>query len=62
MSTAKEEVQQILDQLPDEATFEEIRYRIYVREKIQRGIEDIEAGRFLTEEEFDERMRPWLVD
>jgi predicted transcriptional regulator len=62
VSTAKQEVQRILDQLPDEASYEEIRYRIYVREKIQRGLEDLEAGRSFTDEEFSERMREWLVD
>ncbi len=60
MGTAKEEVRKLLDQLPDDSSFEDIQYHIYVREKIQRGLEDFEAGRTLTEEEAEQRMARWL--
>lgn len=36
------------------------RYDLYVRRKIRQGIEDIETGRTLSEEEFDRRMAKWL--
>jgi len=32
----------------------------YVRQKIDHGLEDVEAGRTLSEEEFDQRMAKWL--
>ena len=32
MSTAKEEVRQILEVIPDDATLEDIQYHIYVRQ------------------------------
>ena len=35
MKTAKEEVRQLLEALPDNATFEDIQYNIYVRQKIK---------------------------
>ena len=62
MSTAKakDEVMRILERLPDDASLEDIQYHIYVRQKIEHGIEDAEAGRTLTEEEFDRRMAKWL--
>jgi predicted transcriptional regulator len=60
MSTAKEEVRKMLDWLPDDASFEDIQYHIYVREKIGRGMEDIKAGRLLTQEEVERRMSKWL--
>jgi predicted transcriptional regulator len=60
MGTAKEEVRKLLDQLPDDSSFEDIQYHIYVREKIQRGLEDFETGRTLTEEEAEQRMARWL--
>ena len=60
MSTAKEEVRGMLERLPDDASFEDIQYHIYVREKIERGLEDIEAGRLLTQEEVERRMSRWL--
>lgn len=36
MSTAKEEVRKMFDQPPNDASFEDIQYHIYVREKIER--------------------------
>lgn len=60
MIPAKEEVKRILQQLPDDATLEDIQYHIYIRQKIDRGLQDVEAGRTLTEEEFDARMTEWL--
>jgi predicted transcriptional regulator len=60
MSTAKEEVRKMLDQLPDEASFEDIQYHIYVREKIERGLKDIQEGRVLSQEDVEKRMSKWL--
>ena len=60
VSTAKEEVRKLLDTIPDEASFEDIQYHIYVRQKIEHGLEDVEAGRTVSEEEFDRRMAKWL--
>jgi predicted transcriptional regulator len=60
MRTAKEEVRRILDQIPDDATFEDIQYHIYVREKIERGLKDIQERRLLSQEEAEQRMSKWL--
>ncbi len=60
MRTAKEEVKKMLDQMPDDATFEDIQYHIYVREKIERGLKDIQEGRLLSQEEIEQRMSKWL--
>jgi predicted transcriptional regulator len=60
MLHAKQEVQQLLSQLPENVSFDDIQYHIYVRQKINRGIEDIEAGNTIAEEEFDERMSRWI--
>jgi len=60
MSTAKEEVRKMLAQIPDDSSFEDIQYHIYVREKIERGLRDIEEGRILDQEEIERRMSKWL--
>lgn len=59
MQTAKEEVMQILRDLPDNSTLEEIQYRLYVRQKIQRGLKDVEKGRTYTQDEVEKRMDKW---
>ncbi|MCX5859718.1 MAG: hypothetical protein NT056_07455 [Proteobacteria bacterium] len=60
MKTAKDEVRKILDRIPDEASFEDIQYHIYVREKIERGLQDVEKDRVLSQEEVERRMSKWL--
>ena len=37
MATAKEELRRLIDRLPENATWEDVRYSIYVRERIDRG-------------------------
>lgn len=58
--TAKQEVAQLLTQLPDDATLEDIQYHVYVLEKIQRGRADTDAGRSFTTEQARERLGKWL--
>jgi predicted transcriptional regulator len=60
MGTAKEEVRKMLDQIPDNASFEDIQYHIYVCEKIERGLKDIEEGRVLSQDEIEKWMSKWL--
>lgn len=59
MKTAKDEVQEILKGLPDDATLEEIQYRIYVRQKIERGLKDLDEGRTVSHEEMKKRVSSW---
>jgi predicted transcriptional regulator len=60
MSTAKEEVRKLLDELPDDATLEEIEYELYVRNKIDRALEQVERGETMSHEEVMRRMSKWL--
>jgi predicted transcriptional regulator len=60
MGSAKDEVRRILEQIPDNASFEDIQYHIYVREKIDRGLEDVEQGRVISQEEVERRIRKWI--
>ncbi len=39
--TAKEEVRKMLEKMPDAATFEDIQYHIFYREKIECELNDI---------------------
>jgi predicted transcriptional regulator len=50
----------MLDDLPDSASLEDIQYHIYVREKLERGLRDAEAGRVVEQEEAKRRMAKWL--
>ena len=59
MASAKEEVRKLLDQIPDDSSFEDIQYHIYVREKIERGLKEVERKQVLSEEEVERRMSKW---
>jgi predicted transcriptional regulator len=58
-ATAKRDVEELLSQLPDECTLEDIQYHLYVLEKIRRGEADLDAGRSLTHDEARSRMQRW---
>ncbi len=58
--TAKQEVEELLGQLPDDSTLEDIQYHLYVLEKIKRGRTDIAAGRGYTTEAARQRLSRWL--
>jgi len=51
MSTAKQAAKQIIDQLPDQATWDDIMYELYVKQKIEAGHADIDAGRTIPHEQ-----------
>ncbi|HEV3083108.1 MAG TPA: hypothetical protein VGY66_25205 [Gemmataceae bacterium] len=60
MGTPKESVRELLDELPEETSYEDIQYHIYVRQKIDRGLRDLKAGRVLSQTEVERRMSKWL--
>lgn len=60
MQTAKQEVQDLLQEIPDDATLEDIQYHIYVKQKIAQGLADVRAGRVISQEEVEKRFARWL--
>ncbi len=60
MQTAKQEVRELLDTLPDDSTFEDIQYHLYVRQKVPRGIRDINDGRTYSQDEVEKQMEKWV--
>lgn len=60
MDTAKNEVRKLLDHLPDDASFEDIQYQVYLLDEISRGSEEIERGEGLDHEDVKRRLARWL--
>jgi hypothetical protein len=60
MATAKEEIRRMLDTLPDNATWEDVQYSIYVRERIERGRMEVDQGKLIEQSEVENRMKAWL--
>ncbi|MEZ5561833.1 MAG: hypothetical protein R3F27_02610 [Gammaproteobacteria bacterium] len=63
MQTAKDQVKQLLDQLPDDATLNDIRYELndilytlYVRQQIELGIQDSRDGKITSHADVKKRF------
>ncbi|TFF85472.1 MAG: hypothetical protein EU551_03980 [Promethearchaeota archaeon] len=61
MPTAKEMVINYIKSLPDDLTVEEIAYKIYIDERINKARKQIKEGKYLNHEEAKERLRKWLI-
>ena len=62
MSTAKNEVQQLLKTLPDDCSLEDIQYHLYVIEKVRNGLEMADSQGTLSQEEVEQRLGKWLTE
>jgi hypothetical protein len=62
MSTAKQDVEQLLNKLPDDCSVEDIQYHLYVLDKVRRGLEDARANGTLPQDEAETRLSKWLTE
>ena len=60
MSALKVEAMKLVEQLPEEANWDDLMYQIYVRQKIEAGLQAIADGDFLTQEQAEQRFSKWL--
>jgi len=51
MQTVKEKLEEMLPQLADDCTWDDVMDQIILRQKIEEGLADIAAGRVKTHEE-----------
>lgn len=64
MQTAKDQVKQLLEQLPYNATLSDIRYELndslytlYVRQQIERGLQAAKEGKVISHDDVKKRFR-----
>lgn len=62
MSTAKEEVRSLLDQLPDECMLEDVQYHLYVVEKIRRGIDRADVEGTMSQTDVERKFSRWTTE
>ncbi len=62
MSTAKQDVEQLLNRLPDNSSVEDIQYHLYVLDKVRRGLEDARTNGTFSQEEVETRLSKWLAE
>ena len=62
MTAVKSEAQKMIQNLPDNCTYEDIQYHLYVVEKIQKGLERAQDGKAISHNVAKERMDKWLTN
>ena len=60
MVATKQEAQKMIQNLPDDCTYKDIQYHLYVVEKIKNGIHRAQKGEVSSHKEAKARMAKWL--
>ncbi|MCF7948838.1 MAG: hypothetical protein K9M94_09665 [Spirochaetia bacterium] len=60
MGITKDNAIKAIQELPDDATYEDIMKKLYFLEKVEKGLKDIREGATVTHEEAKERIQRWL--
>jgi predicted transcriptional regulator len=47
----KEEARRLIDRLPENSTWDDLMYEIYVRQAVETGLADSESGRIMSVEQ-----------
>lgn len=56
VSSAKDAARQIIEHLPEQATWDDIMYELYVKQKIEEGLKAADEGRTVSHEEAKRRL------
>jgi predicted transcriptional regulator len=50
-TTIRDEARKLVEQMPDDASWDDVLYQVYVRQSIEAGLKDIREGRVVSSEE-----------
>ena len=60
--TIKDKVRALLDRLPDDCSFDDVLYHLYVLQAVAKGEADVEAGRVIPHEQVESELRrKWVL-
>jgi predicted transcriptional regulator len=59
--TVKEQLVKIVNDLPDNCTYEDAEYQLYVQKKLKRGLAAADHGEVVSHEEVRKRVKEWLT-
>jgi hypothetical protein len=62
MSNAKQDIESLLNRLPDNVSVEDVQYHLYVLDKVRRGLEDARVNGTLSQEEVESRFSKRLTE
>jgi hypothetical protein len=61
MNSAKQDVEKLLRNLPDNVSVEDIQYHLYVLDKVRRSLEDARVNGTLSQKQLENRFSRWLA-
>lgn len=59
MATAKEQMSRIIEAQPDDSSYEEILRELAFARMVERGLEDSDTDKTISNEEMQKRIRSW---
>ncbi|CAE6698109.1 MAG: hypothetical protein H8K06_19850 [Nitrospira sp.] len=59
MPSAKEQIAEILQDQPEDSSYEEILRELALAQMVDRGLADSDAGRTISHEEMGRRIKTW---
>ncbi len=59
MSTAKDQIKQILESQPDDSSYDDILRELAFKRMIIKGMSDQKSGAVISNEDMKERIREW---
>lgn len=62
MSNVKQEIQQVLDGLPEDATIEDMMYRLYVLTRLEQARKEAAEGNLIDQKEVEAMMSKWIIE
>jgi predicted transcriptional regulator len=57
--TAKQKVLQVVQEQPEDSSYDEILRELAFNRMVERGLADVEAGRTISHEEMKKRISSW---
>jgi predicted transcriptional regulator len=60
MTIAKQQIFELIKDLPEEVDIEEIIYRLYLRQKLEVAEKDVREGRVISHEEVVKETSKWF--
>ena len=57
--TVKEKMAEIINELPDDSTYDEILRELAFRRMVERGLKDSTEGKTVSNDEMERRIKSW---
>ncbi|OIO29252.1 MAG: hypothetical protein AUJ60_05460 [Nitrospirae bacterium CG1_02_44_142] len=61
MTIAKQQVLDLIKDLPEEVDIDEVMYRLYLRQKLEAAEKDVREGRLISQEEVIKETSKWFT-